>query len=160
MSRGYELNPFEDIPVAPLNVEQDDDNWYGLTINGEYPSYDLLIKSVSDFVTWTVIAGNEDYQGDYYAFGEDQKGNYYYVTTGYGSCSGCDELEACQTVEDLEKLRADIRRGVARFDSIETFVNHFKEDEWQSFGWMGSDMKLFNKEMFKHYKITLLTEED
>jgi hypothetical protein len=58
-----------------------------------------------------------DYQGTLvYVIGGSgyQPFRYWYVVVGYGSCSGCDELERCAVDDDIEglyKLLHDIASG-------------------------------------------------
>jgi len=87
------LNPFELEECLKLKDVNTDDSWgYGY----EY-SYEELIESITARVKWTIKAGFKDYQGEYFYFGEDGEGKVYFLNSGYGSCSGCDALQACDT---------------------------------------------------------------
>jgi len=121
-----ELNPFELLESNPLPDVKDE--W------GDYSySYEDLLKSITDKVEWLVEGGYQDYQGDFYYFGKDQQGAFYFVVGGYGSCSGCDALQACDTYEDLIELRSELKRSIRKFDSLEEFEGWFNNDaqtEW------------------------------
>ena len=120
-----ELNPFELIECGEL---EDKRNVWGFE-----HSYKDILKSITNKVNWTVEGGFEDYQGDFFYLGEDQEGFVYYVTGGYGSCSGCDALEACDTYEDLLELRDDMKRSIRKFDRLNEFEEWFNtlgQTEW------------------------------
>ena len=47
---------------------------------------------------------DKDYQGDSRLLFRDVS-RYGILIFGWGSCSGCDSLQACESLEDVEKLR-------------------------------------------------------
>lgn len=144
------LNPFENEMSLKLNDETDADGYFRTC---EYDYYEL-IKSITDKVNWKVNAGTNDYQGDYLCFGEGQ-GKYYFVDFGYGSCSGCDALEACNSFQDLLEVREDIKRNIKEFESLDQFEKWFN-NEGQTEWWNWDDIKAFIKEMDSIYGLKLI----
>lgn len=58
-----------------------------------------------------VEASDSDYQGDTYAI--LRKGDEYgYLEFGWGSCSGCDALQACESDEDMASLANDLASDI------------------------------------------------
>lgn len=89
-----------------------------LKIDAEYgwiedrPHYDDIVKTFGE------VKASEDqgsYQGDsLYLIEKD--GRYGVLTFGWGSCSGCDALEAVYNQADLDSLQDDLERGIKWFD--------------------------------------------
>lgn len=67
-----------------------------------YPGgYEALLLRIGNVVLCQSFGS---YDGDYYVlFKEGDR--YGYLTFGYGSCSGCDALEACRSQEDEDRLQ-------------------------------------------------------
>jgi hypothetical protein len=81
----------------------------------DYPSYDEMVRALGDIV---VQVDDDDYQGDsrYLIRSGERFG---YVNIGWGSCSGCDALQACTTVKDVQDLFDDIEGSIKWFDSLD-----------------------------------------
>ena len=77
------------------------------------PSYEDFVRTFGDILA---SASSSDWQGD--SLYLIQGARYGVLTFGWGSCSGCDALEACRTQEDLNDLQDDLERGIKWFDSI------------------------------------------
>lgn len=100
-------------------------------------SYDDLVK---DFATIEISHTLGYYQGDivYVLSGGDRYG---FLVVGYGSCPGCDALQACDSVEAVEYLQNTLRDGIKWFDSfsdLKEYVLHDNRDlEWFPYeaGW-------------------------
>lgn len=86
-------------------------------VKGEYGvTYEDIVKSWGHEVL--DISETGSYQGDYEVLLRDANGRYGITVFGYGSCSGCDELQATEpwndegdwngVVELRDKLAADI----------------------------------------------------
>lgn len=115
-----ELNPFEFLESPPLSKE-------------DAYSYRHLLKSITDQVTWIIEAGFQDYDGNYFFLGQDANSAFYFVVGGYGSCSFCDALQACEALEDFLELRDNIKRSIRKFDSAQEFEQWFNDraqTEW------------------------------
>lgn len=94
------------------------------------PAYSELIDSMEYNIVFEETIGS--YQGDYLYFFEDSD-KYGLLVFGYGSCSGCDSLEACSDEKEVTSLR----------DSIESEIKWFKtKEEVAKFIW-DTDKKAF-----------------
>lgn len=60
-----------------------------------------------------------DYQGDTYALVKGPDGRIGFVSFSWGSCSGCDALQACDTYQDVADLFAQIRDSVRWFRTLD-----------------------------------------
>lgn len=88
------------------------------------PSYDQIVSTFGNPTAW---AHHDDYQGDsIYLIEKD--GRLGILTFGWGSCSGCDALEACESQEELDRLQDDLERG------IKWFEDHYEVEEYLAGG--------------------------
>lgn len=86
---------------------------------------------------------DQDYSGDtrviYY-----ENGKYGFLNFGWGSCSGCDALQACRSEEDVNKLIEELRRDVKWFDTLKELKDYLTskdraasyyshEEDWSGF---------------------------
>lgn len=98
----------------------------------EYGSFSLdyttLVKSYGYEIVNSISLGS--YQGDIIMI--VGRGNEYgLLTTGYGSCSGCDALQACgDSAKELEKLREDLCNSVI-FESAGDLVERLDTKDWE-----------------------------
>jgi hypothetical protein len=78
-----------------------------------------------------VIERHDDnsYQGDTRVLLE-ANGRFGYLEIGWGSCSGCDSLQACSSWTDLQELIDEITTSVRWFDSKSEALRWFKEHDW------------------------------
>lgn len=82
-------------------------------------SYETLLTEVtgSEIVAKVDIG---DYSGDLY-FLLEREGNLGFVSQAYGSCSGCDDLCACENAQDFERLGKSMANAVRWFECAEDF---------------------------------------
>lgn len=98
--------------------------------------YELVEKNADVLIEHTLGS----YQGDmlFLLRNGDQFG---FLVVGYGSCSGCDSLEACESQEAVDSLAERIYDGIKWFDSfsdLKEYVLHDNRDlEWFPYeaGW-------------------------
>lgn len=89
--------------LYPKAMRTGDDYFWGAS------DYEPLLQSIGRIlVRWD----DSDYQGSTVAVME-RSGQYGVLIFGWGSCSGCDALQACESYKDI----ADLRRSL--FDSIQ-----------------------------------------
>lgn len=66
--------------------------------------YEPLLKTLGEIV---VQVDDDEYQGDSYLVLRDGE-RFGYLIFGWGSCSGCDWLQDCNSYEDVAELHADL----------------------------------------------------
>lgn len=97
------------------------DHW-GLNIG-----YEDLYKQ---FGTPLVEVEIGSYQGDTLVVLENE-GKYGYLTFGWGSCSGCDALRACEDFDDLQELSDHLESSIKWFDSKEELKKWVNNHDWK-----------------------------
>jgi hypothetical protein len=137
------LNPFElrenDFYVKDM-YKMRTDGWSRLEptqLNeDEYGgSYEYLLRGINTDVDWKIICYAGSYQGELFCLGEyDNK--FYFVNTGYGSCSGCDWYQANDdSISGLQEIQDSLKKDIKEFDTLVDFLDWFKnnEDNWWSY---------------------------
>ncbi len=83
-------------------------------------------------------AHEHDYQGDSIYLLRD--GNRIgYLRYGWGSCSGCDALQACDSVKDLTELRDRLYSDIEWFDSLQVAKENIEKQDWET-SYLDKDM--------------------
>lgn len=83
-----------------------------------------------EFGNVLVIVEDDDYQGDSRILYE-KDGKYGYLQFGWGSCSGCDALQACSTTSEAQELMDELYQSINWFDSPGSCLEWFKEHDWE-----------------------------
>lgn len=92
------------------------------------PAYDEIVAAFGHEVLVTVA--DNDYQGDTrYLLRSGAR--YGHLNVGWGSCSGCDALQACSTLEELQKLADEIEQSIQWFESQEEACQWFETHDWK-----------------------------
>ena len=60
---------------------------------------------------------DNDYQGDSYLIYKKEN-SYGYLRFGWGSCSGCDALQACDTIQEVQELMDTLYNDIIWFISL------------------------------------------
>lgn len=84
--------------------------------------YDTLVKSMDTKIDWhKLVLG--DYSGDIF-YVSNHNNKWYFVTTGYGSCPGCDALQAVAgDLNGLISLQDSMLSSIREFDSLMELIN-------------------------------------
>lgn len=111
----------------------------------DFDTYDDMVDSFDCLSLATDFIG--DYQGDiFYLLKKDNE--YCLLVIGYGSCSGCDALEACDTREERIELAESIRSSMQWF-SKEDLLDHLNVEYLETqYYWYEADAK----EVIEKYK--------
>lgn len=94
------------------------------------PTYEEGLNSLGIEVLEWVTFGS--YQGDYAVIlkKENMLG---FIVIGYGSCSGCDALEACRSPEEYNQLISAIVKGIywgTPSELISKINDNFDDNNW------------------------------
>lgn len=74
---------------------------------------------------------DSDYQGDsFLLYRKDEK--YGILIFGWGSCSGCDALQACTSFEDVDDLINELKDSIAWFSNKEMLCEYVKNKDWEA----------------------------
>lgn len=103
-------------------------------------NYQPIIDSFGESV---VQVDDKDYQGDTRVLLK-KDGRFGFLNFGWGSCSGCDGLQACGSYRELEELIVGLEASIQWFDSLKAAQDYILHDdrkvsyyaherEWQDF---------------------------
>lgn len=101
-----------------------------------YADADFSCFGVCDYQPMIDAFGNvaiqvddNDYQGDTRVL-YDNDGKIGCLIFGWGSCSGCDALQACENMEEVQDLCNELQDSIKWFDSKEDALKWAKEKDW------------------------------
>lgn len=117
---------------------------------GNYPylsDYTPIVESFGDVL---VHASVGSYQGDDYALVYDSAEGYAFVEIGWGSCSGCDALQACGGLAEVAALRNDIYATLT-YRSPEDLLAWMRSHDWKGdFGWYDAEKRKAIRRIIDH----------
>lgn len=98
-----------------------------------------------------LAADDQDYQGDSYVL--YRRGDSFGVLIfGWGSCSGCDALQACNTYKELDQLRNNLYDSIG-WDTAKNIQKYFNEHDWEGdFSWSSKECKQWVADCKKYFK--------
>lgn len=100
------------------------------------PSYGQIVETFGEIVA---EAEDDDYQGDsLYLVLKD--GQYGVLTFGWGSCSGCDALEAVSGQKDLDELQDDLERGIRWYDTADEVLSSVNRDGYMEGSYLNDQL--------------------
>lgn len=106
-----------------------------------YYSYGQLLESFEVEVLHRV--DDDDYQGDTRVLLRDGD-RYGILTFGWGSCSGCDALEACRDYEEVTELRDGLWNRVHWEPSREAMLEYVNDKDWPlEYSWSSKEHRQF-----------------
>ena len=120
------------IPIEEL-FKKNEGDWSGFD---PYPEYKSLLESTGVVVVAEEMVG--DYQGDYLYLVRGDKG-WGFVVQGYGSCSGCDALEAATSLKDLDNIRQEMSRSTHWEKTKADMLGYFEQGKAAPQNWYWSD---------------------
>ena len=98
--------------------------------DGDYFSTECEYQPILNEIGTIVLQkDDEDYQGDSRVLYRDGD-RWGYLQFGWGSCSGCDALQGCESYEEIDKLIVFLVGTVRWFESAVEALAFFKEHDW------------------------------
>jgi len=102
---------------------------------------------LEEFGNILIQVDQADYQGDSWLLYKND-GKYGYLCFGWGSCSGCDALQACSSMSQVQELMDDLYNSIAWFESKEDALNYFTSHDFEAdYSWYYDDFKNFLSEV-------------
>lgn len=126
--------------------EKDFDTSYGFYFKG---GYNELVESTGVSILTSEDIG--DYQGTSYWLVEEN-GRIGYLSYGYGSCSGCDSLQACSTRQDVEDLRSDMHNSIHWEGSKEDMIQYLESFDLSKMYWSADEYKQVRDKFVSYLK--------
>ncbi len=116
-----------------LFPEQSEGYFYGGDYQPIIDSFGKVLLQVDD----------ADYQGDTRVVLESE-GKFGVLIFGWGSCSGCDALQACGSHSDINSLIESLHNDITWFDSLEELKAWSAARDWElQWAWHSSETKDF-----------------
>jgi hypothetical protein len=129
--------------------------------NIDISDYTPIIDAFGDVV---LRIDSDGYQGDTWVLYEEwQGGRFYkigYLEFGWGSCSGCDALQACNSFDDLHELVNELYQSIIWFDDAKSALDWFRNHDWEG-DWSANNLaKRTFVSMAKVYLIYRAVEQE
>lgn len=133
IQRTKKLTPFAELLPELVAVEEARGYFFD---GSEGPGYQAVLESMEyDIILqyWASSAmGGYGYHGDAHVLFQDQESNAYgLLIFGFGSCSGCDALAACATLQELETLREGMCRKIWWGPSATELLDYIVTKDWK-----------------------------
>ncbi len=95
-------------------------------------SYLYDYQPMIDSMGYTILIQEDDrdYQGDTYILFHDGE-RLGILIFGWGSCSGCDALQACDSYADAEALRDKLLESILWHDGVEALGDYVESHDWE-----------------------------
>ena len=149
MEKIFETKPYKNEKnfIDKLKSEKDFDE--------EYPYYGCLCEYeniVAEFGETIIYKIHENYSGDMW-FLLNINGKFAYLNLSYGSCSGCDALQGCNSLKDLNYLIIEIYNSMVKFDSSAEALEFFESESREcDAAWYYDENKQFVSEAIEYFK--------
>ena len=105
-----------------------------------FSDYNELINSLDYEILLQV--DDDDYQGDSRILLKNND-SYGILIFGWGSCSGCDALQSCENIKEVDELRQSLNQSI-RWGTLEETLNYMKNHDWEGdYSWRQTEMKRF-----------------
>lgn len=112
-----------------------------------YCNYEPMLE---EFAKIIVKVDDTDYQGDSRVLYKD-KDRYGWLQFGWGSCSGCDALQGCDGIEEVQILMDELYASIKWFDNAKESLQFFKDHDWEGdYSWNIKEQKDFVNKVIEY----------
>lgn len=116
--------------------------------NDRFSWYDYQ-PMLNEFGEILIQVDEEAYQGDsFLLYKNDNK--YGFLTFGWGSCSGCDALQACTDIDEVQELMDSLYNAIKWFDSLQELKCYISDYSIVELQWY------FYSDTFKEFREKVL----
>lgn len=106
-----------------------------------------------------VQVDDNDYQGDSRLL-YDENGKIGVLIFGWGSCSGCDALQACGSLEEVQKLCDELQEDIEWFDDKKQALEYFTNHDWKGdHSWHQTETRKFINKCIEYLSADHPTEK-
>jgi hypothetical protein len=125
------------IELYPDYAQKEHRSFYG---PGDYQP---ILNSFGEIV---VQVDDNDYQGDSRVLYRNGS-KFGWLQFGWGSCSGCDALQACSSMGDIQNLIDELNSQIKWFDSASACLDFFNSHDWEGdYSWHRKEQRKFIEE--------------
>lgn len=109
--------------------------------------YNPMLKEFGDIL---IEIDEHGYQGDSFILYKNED-KYGFLTFGWGSCSGCDALQGCNNIEEVQELMDSLYNSIQWFDDLKSVKSYFETKDWD-LDWIGhtQEFKDFKREVLNY----------
>lgn len=105
-----------------------------------WTDYQPMLDAFGNIV---VQIDDHDYQGDSRVL-YDEAGRIGILIFGWGSCSGCDALQACKSIEDVQQLCDELQDEIKWFDDKNQALQWVLTHDWRGdYSWHRNETQTF-----------------
>lgn len=106
---------------------------------------------IESFGTVLVRKDGGSCQGDTWVLLQANDGRIGYLEFGWGSCSGCDALQACSTINAVNKLANSLYDSIRWFTDKTECAEWFKSYDFEgNWCWHEEDFRDFHRDVLKY----------
>ena len=110
-------------------------------------NYQPIISEIGNIL---IQIDDSDYSGDSRILYE-KDGKYGYLIFGWGSCAGCDELQACKSIQDIQEIIDRLVKSIHWYNSLEEIKEYFRTKDWTlSYKWYSYGNREFTNEIINY----------
>jgi len=92
---------------------------------------------------------DDNYTGDSRVLYEGENGTVGYLLFGWGSCSGCDSLQSCNSFEEVDVLIESLKNQI-KWLPVAEMLEFFKTHDWEGdYTYHRTEQAKFNEEVIK-----------
>lgn len=105
------------------------------------------------------VDDDDYYQGDSRLL-YDENGKIGLLIFGWGSCSGCDALQACCSLQEVQELCNELQEDIRWFDDKEQALEYFINHDWQGdYSWYQKETREFVNKCIEYLSTDHPTEK-
>ena len=113
---------------------------YGCKPRWGWSDYQPMLDAFGNIV---VQIDDHDYQGDSRVL-YDEAGRIGILIFGWGSCSGCDALQACDSIEEVQQLCDELQDDIKWFDDKNQALQWVLTHDWLGdYSWHQDETQTF-----------------
>jgi hypothetical protein len=111
---------------------------------GDFETYCVSYSELTDLFGENLLeVRDNDYQGDTRIILRGPDGRIGWLQFGWGSCSGCDALQACDSFEALAELFDRLRDGI-KWGTAAELLEFFNTHDWEGdYSWHAEEQTEF-----------------
>ena len=115
---------------------------------GYWYDYQPMLEEFGEIL---VQVDEDNYQGDSYLLYK-RDNQYGFLIFGWGSCSGCDALQSCDNINEVQELMNQLYSDIKWFDSLEEVKKYLSKDAIQElkYYYRTTEFKQFKKQVYEH----------
>lgn len=113
---------------------------------GYWDDYQPMLDEFGEIL---VQVDDNDYQGDSFLIYRNNS-QYGLLTFGWGSCSGCDALQACDNINEVQELMNSLYDSITWFNSLQELKDYISNDDIIELKWY------YYSDIFKSFREQVL----